>query len=86
VQSTTLYNKGAVRYMIDGITLTGTNEKYYAQTSDCGVKLDAGASCVIGVTFTPSVAGSKSAKVSIATSATATPLSVSLSGTGVLPP
>jgi hypothetical protein len=38
------------------------------------------------VTFTPTVAGSKSAKLSIATSTTATPLIVSLSGTGVLPP
>ena len=66
--------------------LTGTNAKYYAQSSDCGATLDAGASCTIGVTFTPTVTGIKSAKLSITTSATSTPLSVSLSGTGVLPP
>ena len=86
VLSTTLYNKGAVSYAIDSITLTGTNAKYYAQSSDCGATLDAGASCTIGVTFTPTVTGIKSAKLTIATSATATPLSASLSGTGVLPP
>jgi hypothetical protein len=86
VLSTTLYNKGAVPYVIDGITLTGTNAKYYAQSSDCGATLDAGASCTIGMTFTPTVTGITSAKLSIATSATATPISVSLTGTGVLPP
>jgi len=48
--------------------------------------LDIGASCTIGVTFRPAFAAYKTAKLSIATSATATPLSVSLSGTGVLPP
>jgi hypothetical protein len=86
VLSTTLYNKGAVPFAISSIGLTGTNAKYYAQTSDCGATLDAGASCVIGVTFTPTVTGIKSAKLTVATSATATPLSVALSGTGVLPP
>jgi hypothetical protein len=85
VLSTTLYNKGAVSYVIDGITLTGTNAKYYAQTNNCGGTLEAGASCTIGVTFTPTVTGSRSAKLSIATSATSMPLSVSLSGTGVVP-
>jgi hypothetical protein len=38
------------------------------------------------VTFSPLVAASKSVKPSIATSVTATPLSVPLSGTGFLPP
>jgi hypothetical protein len=35
------------------------------------------------VTLTPAAAASRFAKLSIATSATATPLSVSLSGTGI---
>jgi hypothetical protein len=86
VLSTTLSNKGTVAYVIDGITLTGTSAKYFAQTNDCPASLAAGASCTIGVTFTPTVTGSKSATLRIATSATATPLGVSLKGTGVLPP
>jgi hypothetical protein len=86
VLSTTLSNKGTVSYVIDGITLTGTSAKYFAQTNDCPASLAAGASCTIGVTFTPTVTGSKSATLRIATSATATPLGVSLRGTGVLPP
>jgi len=80
---TTLFNRGAISYAIDSITLTGANAKYYAQTNNCPANLAAGASCTIGVTFTPTVTGIKSAKLSIATSATATPLSVSLSGTGL---
>jgi hypothetical protein len=86
VLSATLSNKGTLPFSIISIGLTGTSAKYYAQTSDCPANLVAGATCTIGVTFTPTVTGSKSAKLSIATSATATPLSVSLSGTGVLPP
>ena len=79
----TLYNKGTLPYSILGITLTGTGATHYAKSSDCGASLAAGASCTIGVTFTPKTTGSKQAKVSIATSATSTPLSVSLSGTGI---
>ena len=81
--STTLRNRGAVSFAIDSITLTGTNAKYYSKASNCPAVLAAGASCSIGVTFAPVVTGRKSAKLSIATSATSTPLSVSLSGTGI---
>jgi hypothetical protein len=86
VLSTVLTNKGAVPYSITSLGLTGTSAKYFAQSNDCPATLDAGASCTIGVTFAPTVIGSKTAKLSIATTATATPLSVSVSGTGVSPP
>ena len=83
VLNVTLYNKGTLPYSIVGITLTGVGAAHYAKTSDCSVTLAAGASCTIGVTFKPTTTGSKQAKVSIATSATAAPLSVALSGTGI---
>jgi hypothetical protein len=79
----TLSNLGSISYAIDGISLAGTNARYYSRTSNCPPNLDAGASCSIRVTFSPTVTGSKSAKLSIATSATSTPLSVTLSGTGI---
>jgi hypothetical protein len=75
-----------VPFSVSSISLTGTGASWFAQTNNCPASLAPGASCTISVTFTPQAALSKSAKVSIATSATATPLSVSLSGTGVLPP
>ena len=83
---TTLTNKGAVPFSVNSIGLTGTAASWFAQTSDCPASLAPGASCTVSVTFEPISAASKSAKLSIATSATATPLSVSMSGTGVLPP
>jgi len=79
----TLTNKGAVAFSVNGISLTGTAASWFAQTSNCGVSLAAGASCTVSVTFTPQAAATKSAKLTIATSATSTPLSVSLSGTGI---
>jgi M6 family metalloprotease-like protein len=86
VLSATLYNKGAVPYAVLGINLTGTGATHFAKTHDCPASLPAGASCTIGVTFTPTTTGSKAAKLSIATSATSVPLGVTLSGTGVLAP
>jgi hypothetical protein len=72
--------------MVDGINVTGTAASWFAQTNNCPATLAAGASCTVSATFTPLSAANKSAKLNIATSATETPLSVTLSGTGVLPP
>ncbi len=83
---TTLYNEGTVPYEITSIALTSTNARYYAQTNDCPPSLAPGASCTIDVTFSPTVIGRKTARLSIATSATSEPLSLTLSGTGVAPP
>lgn len=86
VLSTTLYNRGAVPYAVTSIGLTGTSAKYFTQSNDCPATLAAGATCRIDVRFVPAVAGSKSAQLKIATSATSTALSVALSGTGVVTP
>jgi hypothetical protein len=79
----TLSNNGAAAFSVSSISLTGTGASWFAQTNNCPASLAPGASCTISVTFTPAAAASKSAKLSIATSATSTPLSVSLSGTGI---
>ena len=78
----TLTNKGAT-VPVNSISLTGTYASWFAQRKDCPDSLAAGASCTISVTFKPLAAASQSAKLTIATSATSTPLSVSLSGTGL---
>ena len=78
-----LTNRGAVPFSVTGISLTGTGASWFAQTSNRPANQGAGASCAISVTFTPQAAASKSAKLSISTSAGSTPLSVSLSGTGI---
>jgi hypothetical protein len=83
VLNTTLTNKGATVFSVGSIALTGTYAAWFAQTNNCPANLAPGASCTIGVTFTPAAALSKAAKLTIVTSATSTPLSVSLSGTGI---
>jgi len=81
--NTTLTNKGAVAFSVNSINLTGTYASWFAQTNNCPASLAAGASCTISMTFKPLAVASKSGKLSISTSATSTPLSVSLSGTGI---
>ena len=50
----TLSNKGSAAVNISSITVIGTNFGDFAQVNNCGTTVAAGASCSIGVTFTPS--------------------------------
>jgi hypothetical protein len=52
----------------------------------CGPTLAAGASCSIYITFTPSIASGFSATLSVADSATGSPQTSVLLGTGIAPP
>ena len=86
VLNATLINKGATSYVINSIKITGTYASWFLQTNNCPSSLIAGASCTIGIEFKPLAAATRSAKLSISTTATSTPLSVWPSGTGVTPP
>jgi len=81
--STTVTNKGTSAFFVDSIGITGSYASWFSQTNNCPSSLPAGGSCTISVKFKPEFAAKKSAKLSIVTSATSTPLSVSLSGTGI---
>jgi FG-GAP-like repeat/Abnormal spindle-like microcephaly-assoc'd, ASPM-SPD-2-Hydin len=78
----TLANKGSAALSISKIKITGTNPGDFAQASNCGTSLAAGASCLINVTFTPTAAGSRSAAVSVTDNGGSSPQSVALTGTG----
>jgi hypothetical protein len=82
----TLTNAGAVAIAIDSIAVTGTYASWFPMTETCPASLAPGASCTIAVRFQPLAAASRSAKVSIASNATEAPVTVTVSGTGVLPP
>jgi hypothetical protein len=84
---TTLANKGAVPFSVNGITLSGSglNATYYTYRTDCDATLAGGATCTIWIKFKPMVVGYKPATLSVATSAASEPLKVSLRGTGVMP-
>lgn len=78
----TLSNKGSVPLSITRISVIGTNAGDFSETNTCGTGIAAGQSCIITVTFTPSVAGERSASVSVSDNGGASPQSVGLSGTG----
>ena len=81
-RTATLTNKGKMSFSVGSIGITGTHPASFAMTENCPPILAAGASCSINVRFKPTVATSRSATLSIATSARAVPLRVLLSGTG----
>ena len=75
----TLSNTGNAALTVSSITAAGD----FAQTNTCGSPVAAGSSCTILVTFTPSVVGARVGSVSVATNATGSPESASLSGSGL---
>jgi hypothetical protein len=84
----TLTNTGGSTLNISSITITGTNAGDFAlgtTGSPCGSTVVAGGSCAIGVTFTPTALGARTASISIADNAADTPQLVALSGTGTSP-
>lgn len=87
VRTATLSNAGTATLTIQNITIGGANTSDFARAGTCalGTNLNAGASCTIDVTFTPVASGGRSATISIAHNAAASPTALALSGTGVAP-
>ena len=77
-QAITLSNGGTAALSITSIAATGD----YAQTNNCGASLAAGANCSISVTFTPTVAGTRTGAITVTDNATSSPQSATLTGTG----
>jgi hypothetical protein len=76
-------NTGNASLSIASISITGTNSSDFTQTNNCGSSIAAGASCVATVTFMPTAFGSREATLSIADSASGSPQTAMLSGTGL---
>ncbi len=81
-QAVTLTNTGTATLDLTSIKLAGTNPTDFEEVNDCGPSLAASASCTIYVAFKPAAAASYKATISVADSGSASPQSVSLSGTG----
>jgi len=79
----TLTNTGTAAVSIASIAVTGGQADDFAQSSNCGTSLAAGAACKIVIFFAPVAAGAKSAALIIEDSASGSPQRVSLSGTGI---
>jgi dienelactone hydrolase len=81
-RSVTLTNYGSAALSISGISFKGANPGDFLQTNTCGASVGSAASCTISVTFKPTGINTRTASLSIADNAPASPQIVSLSGTG----
>ena len=77
-QTVTLTNSGTAALAITSIATTGD----FAETNTCGTSVNAGASCTISVTFTPTTINTRTGTVVITDNAPASPQTVALTGTG----
>lgn len=87
VQTVTVTNGGTAALAIGTVAKSGAEAADFAIASDScsGQSIAAAGTCVIGVTFTPSAAGARSAALSIPSNAAGSPASVALGGTGTTP-
>jgi hypothetical protein len=79
-QTITLTNTGNLILKLSSIGVVGTNATDFAQTNTCGATLNAGASCPIKVTFTPTAQGSRNAGLAISNNGPGSPQMVILTG------
>lgn len=94
-QAITLTNTGTATLSSIVLTFTQTNSytgsastEFSDTTSpvtNCGGSLTPGSSCTITLTFTPGGTGARSAWMWVASNASASPQSIALTGTGVVP-
>jgi hypothetical protein len=78
-QTVTVSNTGTGSASLSSIAASAP----FADTTTCGSSLAASASCTVSVTFTPTASGAASGDLTVASNAPGSPLTVSLSGTGV---
>jgi hypothetical protein len=80
----TVTNSNTSAVSISSVGFTGTNPGDFAISSNtCGSSVAAGATCKIKVAFAPTALGARSAALTLTDSASNSPQSVSLTGTGL---
>jgi hypothetical protein len=87
-QTLTVTNTGTNNLTISSVAIGGTDPGDFAKTSAdycTGANLAAKGTCTVDVTFTPSAAGSRSASLIFTDSASGSPQTVGMSGTGLNP-
>jgi hypothetical protein len=80
-KSITVTNHERVVVNFTNITIMGTNSSDFSQTNACS-SLSPGTSCTVTVTFTPSAKGARNATLTLTDSATNSPQTAKLTGTG----
>jgi hypothetical protein len=86
-QNVTLTNTGTTSVGISTVAIGGTNANNFAKSADTctGATVTPNNTCTVGVTFTPSAAGIRSASLTFTDKASNSPQSVALNGTGIGP-
>ena len=79
----TLTNSGTTAITISSIALSGANPgDFVIFSKTCGTSLAAAASCTANILFAPTVTGARTATLSFTDTATNSPQTVAVSGTG----
>jgi hypothetical protein len=78
----TLTNKGSASLSISNVFIDGSDAGDFSETTNCGGAVAANKSCVINVTFAPSMTGTRTASVAITDNGGGSPQRVGLSGIG----
>ncbi len=82
-QTITLTNTGDASLTLTSVSFAGANPgDFLIESNTCGNAVAAGANCSIGVSFSPTASGSRSASLQIVSNAASSPDIVQLSGTG----
>jgi len=80
-QTVTLSNTGGAPLAISGMATSGD----FSQANSCGTTLAAGAGCTVNVVFRPTAAGTRQGTLTVVDSASGSPQTIPLSGTGLGP-
>ena len=81
-QTVTLTNTGTAALTFSSSYLSGAATADFSKSTRCAASIPPGGTCTITLTFTPSVAGARTATLYLSDSAPGSPQKVSLSGTG----
>jgi len=81
-QAVTVKNTGTSSVTLSSISITGTNPTSFLQVNTCGTSLGAGVSCTVYVAFKPTATGALKATLSVADTASGSPQTAALTGTG----
>jgi hypothetical protein len=82
-ETVTLTNTGSAPLSIRNLAVVGANLGDFAEIANtCGGSVAAGGACTIGVIFTPSAGGERTAALSITDNAPGSPQTLNLSGAG----
>jgi uncharacterized repeat protein (TIGR03803 family) len=84
-KSVIVKNTSSTTLTITSISLTGADPGSYNLTNPCGSSLASEKSCTLAVTFSPASSGTLDASITLDDSASDSPQTVSINGTGVAP-